>query len=83
VAGDLSVHARVCACWSTARRGEGRADRGGPTVQRKRMGARGKRFGMLTRCAREAERERSARARLTGTDRATPLGRGRSREGAG
>ena len=52
-------------------------------MQRKRMGARGKRFGVLMRCAREAERERSARARLTGTDRAAPLGRGREGEGAG
>jgi hypothetical protein len=83
MAGDLGVRARVRVCWSTAGRGEGEADRGGPTTQREEMGARGKRFSELTRRAHEVERERSARARETGTDRVAPPGRGRGGEGAG
>jgi hypothetical protein len=34
----------------------------------------GERFNVLTRRAREADRERSARARVTGADRAALLG---------
>jgi hypothetical protein len=83
VAGDLSVRARVHACWSTVGRGEGGADKGGPTTQREETGALRKQFSELTRRAREVERERSARARATGTDRAAPPGRGRWGEGAG
>jgi hypothetical protein len=54
----------------------------GPMAQREGTSARGKRFSALTRQAREAERERSAQVRATGTHRAAPLGRGRGREGA-
>jgi hypothetical protein len=69
-------------CWCTAGRGEGGADRGSHSAARGN-GHAGKRFSALTRWAREAERERSARARETGADRAAPLGRGRGGEGAG
>jgi hypothetical protein len=66
----------VRACWSTAGRGEGGADRGSHGAAREN-GRVAKRFSELTRRAREAERERGARARETSADRAAPLGRGK------
>jgi hypothetical protein len=75
----ISACVRAC-CWSTAGRGEGGADRGSHCAARGN-GRAGKRFGALTRRAREAERDRGTRARATGADKAAPLGRGRGRGG--
>jgi hypothetical protein len=50
---------------------------GGSHVTTRESGRAAKRFSKLTRRAHEAEREKGARARATGTDRAAPLGRGR------
>jgi hypothetical protein len=63
-------------CWSTVGCGEGGADRVVPW-RNERERAWGKWFSVLTRQAREAERERGTRARETGADRVAPLDRGR------
>jgi hypothetical protein len=76
---------RACASASVLVHGgprEGGADRGSHGAARE-SGRTAKRFSELTRRAREAEREKGARARATGADRATPLGRVRGGGRAG
>jgi hypothetical protein len=60
---------------------EGGADRGSHGAARENVRAV-KQFSELTRRAREAEREKGARARATGADRAAPLGRAKGGGGA-
>jgi hypothetical protein len=85
MAGDLGVRARVRACWSTTGAGKVELTRGSHCAARGNGRAR-KRFGVLTKRAREAERERaSARARetaLTGLAHRAAGGR-EGRESAG
>jgi hypothetical protein len=79
----ISACVRKCAR-AGPRRGAGKAElTGGSHGAARGNGCAGKQFGVLTRLAREAERERSTQARETGDDRAAPLGRGRGGEGVG
>jgi hypothetical protein len=82
VARDLGVRARVRACWSTTRHGEGGADRGSHGAARGN-GSAGETVQRDDKAAREAERERRVWARAIGVDSTAPLGRGREGEGAG
>jgi hypothetical protein len=76
-AGDVAEDVDVRVCWSTAVRGEGRADRAVPRRSEGERGRTAKRFIVLTGWAREAEMEKGARARAIGADRTVPLGKGR------
>jgi hypothetical protein len=72
------VSRRACVHAAGPRRVAGKADLTGGVPRRSEIERRAtKLFSKLTRWAREAERERGARARETSVDRAGPLGRGR------
>jgi hypothetical protein len=73
VARDLGGRSRQ----STAVHREGEADRAVPRHSEGESGRAVKRFSVLTGRAREAQREKGARARVIGADRMAPLGRGR------
>jgi hypothetical protein len=72
----ISACVLECTC-AGPQRVAGKAELTGVPRRSKRERARGKWFGVLTRRAREAERERDAWTRATGAHKEAPLGRGR------
>jgi hypothetical protein len=84
-AGDVaedSGNVHECACWSTAGRGEGGTDRGGPQRSEGESERTVQRLGVWQSGPAKQRWKRGARAKGTGTDSLAPLGRERERVSA-